>query len=285
MIPARFDYIAAQSVRHATELLKQYGDGAKILAGGHTLLPVLKLRMAAPEILIDIGKLAELKGIAPGPGKISIGALTTHGEIARSDTLKKYLPLMTEAAEQIADPLVRNRGTIGGSLVNADPSADWPAIMLALNARMRLVNGTQERQVAVEDFFVGMFTSATRPDELLAQIDIPVLPVDAQSTYLKFRHPASGYAVAGVACVWVSEHGVCRDCRIALTGVAEQPFRAHAVERALIGKRTSRADIEESVALVTSGIDVLSDGFADQDYRSNLARVLTLRALQKVAKP
>lgn len=283
MIPAQFDYVAAHSVEHAIGLLQQHGDGAKILAGGHTLLPVLKLRMAAPEILIDIGKLSELKGIAVRPDRISIGALTTHGAIARSADIQRHFPVLPEAAEQIADPLVRNRGTIGGSLVNADPSADWPALMLALNADMLLIGPAGERRIPAQEFFIGMFTSATAPDEILARIDIPMLPAVTRSTYLKFRHPASGYAVAGVACIWSAHDRVCTECRIAVTGVADRPFRALALERACIGKRNDRAALEELVALVTDGVEVLSDGFADRDYRANLVRVLTLRAMQKVA--
>jgi carbon-monoxide dehydrogenase medium subunit len=198
MIPAAFDYVRADSLSQAIALLAANPDGAKLVAGGHTLIPTLKLRLASPALLIDISRIAQLKGIEVGE-QIKIGALTTHAELLVSEPLRQAVPLFHQAADLISDPQVRNRGTIGGSLANADPAADWPAIVIALNATFEIAGPDGVRQLAAKDFFVDIMTSALGADEVLTAIRVARPSPDTRFVYRKIRHPASGYAVVGVA--------------------------------------------------------------------------------------
>jgi carbon-monoxide dehydrogenase medium subunit len=279
MIPAAFDYVRATSLSQAIDLLHNDPDGAKLVAGGHTLLPTLKLRLASPALLIDIGGIDELKGIEIRGDRIRIGALTTHAELLASETLYEALPIFRQAADMIADPQVRNRGTIGGSLANADPAADWPAVVIALNAELEIAGPKGRRRVAAKDFFVDIFTTALDAGEVLAAIHIIRPKPGMRFTYRKIRHPASGYAVVGVAAGVRLKDGGVADVSIGVTGAAGRAFAADAAMDFLIGKTLSRENIEKAAALVSESTGCLSDHYASAEYRANLVKTEIMRAL------
>lgn len=280
MIPGEFEYHAPTSVQEAVSLLQQHGDEAKVLAGGHSLIPLLKLRLASPPVLVDLGRIKELKGITRRNGAVTIGAMTTHADIEFSDDLKGVLPLMHDAATVIGDPQVRNLGTFGGSLAHADPAGDWPAVALALGAKMKIAGPNGERTVEADDFFVDMLTSAVEPGEVLTAVEIPVPSGKYGTAYQKFSHPASGYAVVGVAAlVRLGDDGACQECRVAITGAGAKATRATATEDALKGQRLSEDLIAQASEQAGDGIDFLGDIFASESYRAHLVKVFTKRAL------
>lgn len=280
MIPGEFEYHAPTSVQEAVALLQQHGDDAKVLAGGHSLIPLLKLRLASPPVLVDINKIGELKGINRQNGTITIGALTTHTDIEHSEELKGILPIMHEAATVIGDPMVRNRGTFGGSLAHADPAGDWPAVALALGATMKVTGASGERTVAADDFFVDLLTSALEPGEVLTAVEIPVPQGKFGASYQKFSHPASGYAVVGVAAlVQLGADGACQDCRVAVTGAGPKATRATATENALKGQQLTDDLIAQAAEQAGSGMDFLGDIFASESYRAHLVKVFAKRAV------
>src|ERR1700692_3512144 len=227
MIPASFDYIRATSLAHALGLLQTDPDGSKLVAGGHTLIPTLKLRLASPALLIDINGANEFKGIKIGD-RIPIAPLTTHLALLASNPLQELLPIFHKAADLIAGPQVRNRGTIGGSLANADPAADWPAVVVARKGELELAAPTGRRRVAANDFFVDIMTTALEPVEVLVAIHIPRPGPGAQFRYRKIRHPASGYAVVGVAVALSLKDGVVSEAAIAITGATGRALAAEA---------------------------------------------------------
>jgi carbon-monoxide dehydrogenase medium subunit len=285
MIPAAFDYIAPQSLDEAVRALAAHGEEAKLLAGGHSLLPLLKLRLANPKLLIDLSRIAGLSVISQRDDEIIIGALATHYQIESSKLLGTKCPLLPQTARAIGDVQVRNRGTIGGSLTHADPSADWPAAILALGGELKL-NGTQgERRIAAEQFFLGAMTTAIEPTEILTEIRVPALARRSGSAYLKMAQQASGFAVVGVA-VWLrlDTKGRCEDIGIGVTGLSEKPFRARPVEERLRGNKLTSKLIEEGATQVAEGSDPLEDLHASAKYRAHLARVYTSRAIQTAAK-
>jgi carbon-monoxide dehydrogenase medium subunit len=279
MIPAAFDYVRASSLAHAIDLLRDDPDGAKLLAGGHTLLPALKLRLASPELLIDIGGIGELKGIEISEGSIRIGALTTHAELLASEPLYRELPIFREAASLIADPQVRNRGTIGGSLANADPAADWPAIAVALQAEIEIAGPNGSRRVAAKDFFVDIFSTVLVPHEILANVHILKPTPGMRFIYRKIRHPASGFAVVGIAVGVRVQDGVVAEISIGVTGAAGHAFVGEAAAAFLTGKALSRENIDEASQLLSESTECLSDRYASAEYRANLIRTETRRAL------
>jgi len=282
MYASSFDYHQPASLKEAVALLAELGDRAKLLAGGHSLIPLLKLRLAAPEAVIDIGRIAELSGIRVNGATITLGALTTHHAIASSADVLRQAPLVAETAAAIGDPQVRNRGTIGGSVAHADPAADWPAAILALGAELVVVGPSGERTVAADDFFVDMMTTAVEPNEILREIRIPAPRAGLGSAYMKVRQPASGFAVVGVAaCVVRAADGTCAEARVGVTGIASKAFRATGVERALVGASFDKLDA--AAALVDDGVDVNGDLYASADYRRHLARVYTRRAIEAAA--
>jgi len=237
MIPASFDYESPKTLNEALSLLASHED-AKLLAGGHSLLPAMKLRLANPALLIDLGRIGGLDYIRDGGDTISIGALTTHGTVASSQLLLSSSPLLAQAAANIGDIQVRNRGTIGGSLAQAHPSADYPAAVLALDAQILASSQSGERVIPVGEFFTGMFTTALRPDEIITEIRVPKT-TDAGTVYKKFAHPASGYAVVGIAAVVRGSTTKIEAVAVGITGVGEIAYRAEAVETALRGKPAS----------------------------------------------
>jgi carbon-monoxide dehydrogenase medium subunit len=278
MIPASFDYVRATSLAHAIGLLQQDPDGSKLIAGGHTLIPTLRLRLASPALLIDICGIAELRGIEVAE-RIRIGALTTHAELLASEPLRKVLPIFHQAADLIADPQVRNRGTIGGSLANADPAADWPAVVVALKGELEIAGPTGRRHVAATDFFVDIMTTALGPDEVLVAIHIPYPNPGVQFRYRKIRHPASGYAVVGVAVALRLQDGVVSDATIGITGATGRAYAADSASAHLNGKPLSSQNIASAALLASEQAECLSDGYASADYRKHLVKTEIIRAL------
>ena len=279
MIPATFDYVRASCLTQTIDLLREDPDGTKLLAGGHTLLPALKLRLASPARLIEIGGLAELKGIEISETGIRIGALTTHAELLASEPLNKELPAFRRAASFIADPQVRNRGTIGGSLANADPAADWPAVVLALQAEIEIAGANGIRRVSAQDFFVDIFATVLEPDEILTSIHIPRPKAGTRFTYRKIRHPASGFAVVGIAVAMRLQQGVVTETAIGVTGAANHAFAGGHAADFLVGKTLSQDNIDQAANLLSGAMECLSDRYASAEYRANLIRVELKRAL------
>jgi aerobic carbon-monoxide dehydrogenase medium subunit len=283
MIPYAVDYMRATSVAHALEMLGNDPE-AKLLAGGHSLIPLMKLRLTGVSRLIDIGRLPELHGIEIHADHVAIGAATTHAELGTHSQLAALLPLIPQAARVIADPAVRNRGTLGGSLVHADPSADWPAIMLALDARMEVAGQGGPRFVPANEFFVDFMSSAVRQDELLTRILVP-LPGPDRVAYQKFRHPASGYAVAAAAVALRYTGSRCTGGMIGVTGVSGTAFRAHEAEAGLASGFTGSAEeIGRLAERAFVGVTPLEDAFADGAYRVQLAKVMLRRALAEAVR-
>jgi aerobic carbon-monoxide dehydrogenase medium subunit len=280
MFPASFGYVAARSLEDAVKLLQQHGDEAKLLAGGHSLIPAMKLRLAAPRYLIDLNPIAELRGIRLDGDQLAIGALTLHADVASSDLVRQHLPGLAEAAAVIGDLQVRNRGTIGGSVAHADPAADFPVILTALNASFSLLSPAGSRTVSVKDFFLDFYTTALAPDEILTEIRVPLPAARTGTAYAKLGHPASGYVVvsAGVL-LTCSSAGECAAIRVAIGGLAGVPLRATATERALQGKSVTVEAIAAAAAMAAEGSDPNDDSYASADYRREVASVYTRRAM------
>ena len=291
MFPTNFEYVAAGTVQEALGLLEKHGDDAKLLAGGHSLIPLMKLRLAAPKYIVDIGRVAGLHGIDHAlteGGHVLIGALTTHADVAASELLARECPLLRETAGEIGDVQVRNRGTLGGSLAHADPAADYPAAILALEAEIivegRGVEGRGgERRIAAADFFTDTFQTALGPGEILTGVRIPPHAKHSGSAYVKVHHPASGYAVVGVAAVLVVESGKIKSARVGITGLGPKAFRATAVETALPGQEPSTVNLRAAAGHATDGVEALTDAHTSAEYRAELARIVTRRALERAA--
>ena len=279
MIPAAFEYVRPKSLASAIERLEADPDGSKLLAGGHTLIPTLKLRLASPSVLIDLNGIAELRGIGIDRDRIKIGALTTHADLLSSDELHKTLPIFREAATVIADPQVRNRGTIGGSLANADPAADWPAIAIALQAELDIAGPKGSRRLAARDFFIDIFTTALEPCEVLTGIHVKRTDPNTRFSYRKICHPASGYAVVGIATALRMDRTVVGELLIGVTGAAQHAFEGTVAAEFLRGKPLSRENIDEAARLLTGSSTYLSDHYASAEYRENLLKVEMRRAL------
>jgi carbon-monoxide dehydrogenase medium subunit len=284
MIPAQFDYAAPSTLDEAVALLASHADDAKILAGGHSLLPAMKLRLAQPAVVIDIGRIKDLSYILEDSERILIGAMTTHYEIESSARLKEICPLLPECAASIGDAQVRNRGTIGGSLAHADPAGDFPPAVLALGAEIVAVSPRGERTIKIEEFFVDMLTTALTADEILREIRVPVPPARSGHAYEKVPQPASGFAVVGVAVQLTrGADGKCETAVVALTGVGAKAYRASGVEQALIGTNLDAQAISNASSHAADRIDANSDLYASADYRQHLARVHTRRAIERAA--
>lgn len=282
MIPASFNYLEATSVDHAVALLAEHGESAKLLAGGHTLIPIMRFRMSTPELLIDIARIKALRGITVEADGIRIGATTTHAEVADDPNVARHFPLMVEAVSVLADPLIRNRGTLGGSIANADPTADWTAVLLALDAEIEVQGVSGRRTIPISLFFDGLFSTALQPGEVLTAIRVRFLPRGSKCVYEKIRHPASGYALCGIACVWSQVDGVCTSCRIGGTGIGPVPYRAVHFEALLQGRSFDAELVEQNAHLITHGVDVMSDAFYSAEYKQALAAVTVKRALLRV---
>jgi carbon-monoxide dehydrogenase medium subunit len=278
MIAQNFEYSAPNTLPEALKLL---ADGsAKVLAGGMSLIPMMKLRLAAPEHLVDLRRLTDLKTISESSGEIHIGAMATHYDLESSPLLRKRCPLLAEAASHIGDMQVRNMGTIGGSVSHADPAADYPASLLALGAKVRLVRAGGERTLSLEDFLVDTFTTAAEPGEIVREIIVPVEAPKTGVNYQKMLQPASGFAIVGVAARVRKENGKISLARVGVTGLASRPFRATAVETHLKGSTGSDDDLRQAVALIAKGLEANSDIHASADYRKQMAQVYAARALR-----
>ena len=277
MFAASFDYHRPKTVQEALKLLREV-KGSRILAGGHSLLPAMKLRLASPAALIDISRIAELSGIKSTKDGLRIGAMTTHADIAASDVVRKSCPVLAETAERIGDQQVRNRGTIGGSIAHADPAADYPTIMLLLDAKFTAADG-KEREITAEKFFVDLFTTSLKPGEILTSVFVPNA---SSAVYLKHRHPASAFAVVGVAAMVQVKDGKCADVRIAIGGATAVAVRAKAAEKVLTGQAPNAANIEKAAAAIVLQ-NPLTDSYASGEFRVHLAKVMTKRALTQVA--
>ena len=281
MIPAQFDYQAPTTIDEALNLLAANPDEAKILAGGHSLIPAMKLRLAQPGMIVDIGRIKDLAYIRDEGDQIAIGAMTTHYTIESSALLRKICPLLPDCASHIGDVQVRNKGTIGGSVAHSDPAGDWPAAIVALNAQLVAVGANGERAINADDFFVDLLTTALAPGEILREIRIAKPNGRFGQSYRKVRHPASGFAVVGVAVsLLLGADGSCESASIGITGVASKAYRAVAVEAALQGQQLSDQTIAGAAAHATDGVDANSDLYATEDYRRHRAQVYTRRAIQ-----
>ena len=281
MIPSAFEYMAPTTLQEALSLLSTHKDEAKVLAGGHSLLPLMKLRLAAPAYLIDLGRIPDLAYIRESGGRIQIGPMTTHFMVESSAMLQQRLMALPEAAGMIGDVQVRNRGTIGGSLAHADPAGDLPAVMQMAETQFKLIGPGGERTVPTEQFFVDLLTTALGPDEILAEIQMDVPPARTGTAYLKVFQKASGFAIVGVATrVTLGADGrICQTARIGITGVAAKAFRARGVEQALQGQAIDEAATTAAAEHASDGVEALSDLHASGDYRLALTRVYTKRAL------
>jgi len=285
MFPAPFEYHTPTTLRQAVALLQRYGEDAKVLAGGQSLIPLMRFRLARPAHLVDLRRVEGLSGIRAVRGGIAIGAMTTHWEIESSPLLQERVPVLPECARQIADVQVRNRGTIGGSLAHADPAADYPAVLLALGARLRAVGPNGVRTLPVEEFFQGPYTTALQPGEILTEVRIPDPPARSGASYQKFANPASHYAIVGVcALVALSARGTVQEVRIGVTGAGPAPFRAESAEAVLRGQRPTERNLRRCADQVPEGQEMNSDLHASADYRAHLCRVMALRALQEAVR-
>jgi carbon-monoxide dehydrogenase medium subunit len=279
MQTAPFDYYRPDTLAEAVDLLATV-EGARPLAGGHSLLPAMKLRVANPTAVVDLSRIEGLDGISRNGESLTIGALTKHAAVAASELVRSDCSILADAAAHIGDPAVRNRGTLGGSIAHADPAADYPTVLTALGATVTVTGRSGERSIPVDEYFVDMFTPAHADGEIVTSVDIPVIGTGIGGAYVKHRHPASSYAVVGVAAVVAVEDGTCTAARIAIGGVTGTPERVEAAEAALVGQPA----VEEAITAASSHVgealgNPLGDAYASGEYRVHLAGVLTRRAL------
>ena len=277
MIPTSFEYKKAGSVADAIGML---GDDGQILGGGQSLIPALKLRLNSVGALVDISKIEAIQGISDNEKSITVGGGATHASIATDSALKASAPMMVQAAREIGDIQVRNRGTIGGSIAHADPAADWPAVLLASDANILIRGKDGKRTVDIDQFFTGFYETALKEGEVITGISIPKSGFNKNSAYAKFKQPASRFAIVGCAVAVEVDGGVVKEARVAITGLSDAAYRATSVEKALVGKALTTENIEAAVGDVTEGKDVMSDHYASEKYRSHLASVYTKRALK-----
>lgn len=277
MYPPKFEYYRASSIAEALSLLGEH-SGSKLLAGGHSLIPAMNIRLADPGVLIDIGRIDELKGISAGDGSVRIGALTTHATIAASDEVPGAL---SDAAGVIGDPQVRNRGTIGGNIAYADPASDLPTVLTALGATIHITSADGDRTMAAPDFFTGILETALQADELITAVEVPACGTGCGSAYAKLANPASRYAMVGVAAMVVLEGGSCTEAGVAVGGLTPSATRAPSMEAALVGETLNADVIAEAAEAVQDdlGDDILEDIHAGAEYRKSMATVFARRAL------
>lgn len=281
MYPSQFEYHRPSSVQEAVALLASNPD-AKVVAGGHSLIPAMKLRLATPGALVDISRVSGLTGISVGGGA-TIGAMTTYRELLDSADLKGPFPIIAETANVVGDPHVRNRGTLGGSLAHSDPAADFTAVMLALGASVTASGANGDRTISTDDLFVDLLTTSLAADEIITSISIPASAAGAGQAYEKHAHPASGYAVVGVAAVITVSGGTINSARVGVTGATSKATRSTAAEAALIGKPATAETIAAAAAAAADGLDLNGDVYASEEYRAHLIRVLAKRAISRAA--
>jgi len=285
MFPANFAYVAAGSVEEALQLMVKHGEEGKLLAGGHSLIPAMKLRLQSPQTLIDLGTVPGLRGVRVDGNNLIIGALTVHTDVASSDLVRKHLPGLAEAASVIGDVQVRNRGTIGGSVAHADPAADLPVILTALNASFIVQSVTGNRTIAVDDFFTDFYTTAMNANEILTEIRVPIPSAGSGSAYTKLPHPASGYVVVSAgALITRQASGSCAAARIAIGGLGSGPIRAIATEMELRGKPLTPQVIAAAAAKAAEETDPVEDSYASVDYKLHVATIYARKAIEEAVR-
>jgi len=282
MFPAKFAYSAPNSLQEAVTLLAD--PDAKLLAGGHSLLPLMKLRLAQPKLLVDIGRIPGLSYIRSENGSLAIGAMTTYRDIQLSQEVQQRAAVLAEAAHEVGDPQVRARGTLAGALAHADPAGDMPAVVLALGGTVKALGANGERDLDLDSFFVDMLTTSLNEQEIIREVRLNALPAGSGAAYIKFDQPASHYALTGVCAVIATDGNTIRSARIGVTGVGPKAFRPTRVEEALQGASADEESVKAAVQSVADGIDVLGDIHASPEYRAHLARVLTRRAVLQAAQ-
>jgi len=283
VIPAKFDYVRPGSVDEAVRALAGGGDDAKVIAGGQSLLPLLRLRLAYPDLLVDVGGIGELRGVTDAGDALVIGARTTHYQLTRDPLVAEHAGLLAEATRTVADPAVRHRGTLGGALAHADPAGDLPAVVLALDGTMIARGPYGDREIPAAEFFVDYLTSALEPDEILTAIRIPKLGPGWGYRYEKFHRTAQAWATVGVAALVLRSNGSVAEARIGLTNMGTVPVRATAAEQAASGAEASKDALNDAAARADEGTEPPGDLHGAPDYRRHLARVLTGRALAAAA--
>lgn len=283
MYPAQFDYHTPGSIKEALDLLGKHKDDAKLLAGGHSLLPAMKFRLARPAHLVDLRKVPGLSGIKEEGGTLVIGAMTTHYAVESSAVVKSKCGVLAQTAALVGDPMVRNMGTIGGSLAHADPAADYPATAIAVGAELVAEGPKGKRTIKVDDFFKGLMTTAVGADEILTEVRVPALAANQSAAYMKFPHPASRFAVVGVAAVLTIDGGKCTKASIGITGAGTHAVRAKGVEAALAGKPLDAASIAAAADKAPDGVDVQADLQGSVDYKKHLLKVFAKRAIEAAA--
>ncbi len=282
MYAAEFDYVRASSIEEAISL-KAANDDSSLLAGGHSLIPAMKLRLSTPLKLIDISGLDQLKKISKNESHISIGALCTHRQCAESDIVQSNCPALSDAASVIGDPHVRTKGTIGGALAHSDPQADYPGAILALNATFVAKGPSGERTIEVDDYFIGLWETALGEGELLTEIRIPINSMNANSCYVKFPQPASRYPYVGCGVSLNSKNGTCSDIRVGFSGVGEWAFRDSGVESTLKGQPLNESTIASAADKAAEGKTVLNDHFVSEEYRRAMSKVYAKRAMTQLS--
>jgi len=284
-LPAAFDYHSAKTVDEALALLQQYGDDAKLLAGGHSLLPLMKLRLAQPGHLIDLGRIDGLAYIREENGAVAVGAMTTYTMLENSDLIRRHFALLPEGIAVIGDPQVRNRGTIGGSIAHADPAADMPGIVLALKADILVQSTNGVRTIKADDFFTGTFETALEAEEIVTEIRFAIPPPHTGSAYMKLENKASHYAVAGCAAVvTLDTDGTCTSASVVITGASLKAHRASGVESVLVGKKLDEPDVAGAATHATEGIELVEDIHGSKTYRGQMAVVMARRAILRATE-
>ena len=282
MIPPEFSYVAPQSVDEAVAALADAGEDVKVMAGGQSLMPLLRMRLAAPTTLVDLGRIDELRGVREDGDTLVIGSMTTYYDVLRNPLVGKHALLISEATRTVADPQIRHRGTLGGNLAHADPAGDLCAPVLALDATLTVAGPSGRRTIGAAEFFVDYFTTALQPDEILVDVRIPK-HTDWAAHYEKLNRVAQAWSIVAVAATVEIDGGVIRQARVALTNMATVPVRAHGVEEALIGQPASEELIRAAAEHAVEGTDPITDSDADAEFRSHLAKVLTRRAVATAA--
>jgi carbon-monoxide dehydrogenase medium subunit len=281
MFPASFGYVAARSVAEALELMAKHGEDGKLLAGGHSLIPAMKLRLQSPHTLIDLGTVPGLRGVKVDANQLVIGALTVHADVAASDLVRRHVPGLSDAASVIGDMQVRNCGTIGGSVAHADPAADLPVILTALNASFIAQSPSGTRTIAVDDFFTDFYTTALNANEILTEIRVPIPASGTGTAYAKLPHPASGYVVVSAgAMITRQASGTCASARIAIGGLSNGPIRAIPTEMELQGKPLTSQVIAAAAAKAAEETDPVEDSYAGAEYKRHVATVYARKAIE-----
>jgi len=280
MKPAPFRYVAARTLEQALQLKAEFGDDARFLAGGQSLVPTMNFRLTQPAMLIDINPLDELAGVKNSGGKVRIGALTRYRSLERDPATARHLPLVHEALPHIAHPQIRNRGTIGGNLAHADPASEMPAIVVALGGRLRARSARGDRWIDAPDFFVGALTTALEPDEMLTEVELPAAPPSSGACFMEVSRRRGDFAIIGVACTLrLDEDGRCAEARVALCNAGDGPVFAAAASETLAGRRIGKKEIAEAADLVQDAIDPGGSVHASKEFQRHIAGVLTARAL------